>query len=99
MATLNRELDMKRIAILAGAVLVVALVVPGIAAAQAPANPNAPMTGMKPDRTTADPKRRELMRDNEAMLRKRRAECRTEARMKKISMFKRSAYVKKCMTH
>ncbi|MGH6741045.1 MAG: hypothetical protein ACREDY_18830, partial [Bradyrhizobium sp.] len=90
---------MRLFAVLGAAALVVALAMPGIVAAQAPANPNAPMTGMKPDRTTADPKMREHMRGKESMLRKRRAECRTEARLRKISIFKRPAYVKKCMTH
>ena len=61
-------------------------------------SPTAPVTGMKPDRTTAPAGLREKMRSKEAVLRKKRAECRANARAEKVPLFKRPAYVKRCVT-
>jgi hypothetical protein len=52
---------------------------------------------MKPDRTTAPAGLREKMRSKEAALRKKRAECRANARAEKVPLFKRPAYVKGCV--
>ena len=90
---------MTRFATLAVIALVTALTVPNVASAQAPANPNAPMTGMKPDRTTATTSTRKHMQGKESMLRKRRAECRAQAKTEKVALLKRPAYVKKCMSN
>jgi hypothetical protein len=91
---------MKRHATLVAAILAVTLVVPSIAQAQTqpPADKTAPMTGMKPDRTTADKSTRKQMQAKEAVLRKKRAECRAKAKAEKVSLLKRPAYVKKCMS-
>jgi hypothetical protein len=97
-AVKNRELDMKRVAVLIATILVAALAIPGVVSAQAPSNPTAPMTGMKPDRTTAPTATRKAMQEKEAVLRKKRAECRAQAKAEKVSLVKRPAYVKKCMS-
>jgi hypothetical protein len=97
--TVNPGADMTRLATLIAALLLAALVVPDIASAQAPANPNAPMTGMKPDRTTATTSTRKHMQEKEALLRKQRAECRAKAKAGKVALLKRPAYVKKCMSN
>ena len=75
------------------------LAVPAAGLAQTPTidSPTAPVTGMKPDRTTAPNGLREKMRAKEAALRAKRAECRANAKAEKVSLFKRPAYVKRCM--
>jgi len=90
---------MKRASFLFAAGLAVVLAVPVAAVAQTPTSnsPNAPVTGMKPDRTTAPSGVREQMKAKEAVLRKKRAECRVKAKAEKVSLIKRPAYVKKCM--
>jgi hypothetical protein len=61
------------------------------------ANPDtAPVTGMKPDRTTAPRAFREAMQKREAVKRKIRAECRAKAKAEKVPLWKRAAYVKGC---
>jgi hypothetical protein len=61
------------------------------------ANPDtAPVTGMRPDRTTAPRWMRESMQKREAVKRKRRAECRAQAKAEKVPLWKRPAYVKGC---
>jgi hypothetical protein len=61
-------------------------------------SPTAPVTGMKPDRTTADPATRKAMREREATLRQKRSECPKQARQQKIALLKRRAFVKACMS-
>jgi hypothetical protein len=75
------------------------LAVPVAVMAQTPTtnSPTAPVTGMKPDRTTAPAGLREKMRTKEAALRTKRAECRANARAEKVPLLKRPAYVKRCM--
>jgi hypothetical protein len=88
---------MKRFAILIAITAVAALAVPAIGIAQAPTDMTKPMTGMKPDRTTADAETRKAMREKEAAMKKKRADCRAKAKAEKVSLFKRPAYVKECM--
>jgi hypothetical protein len=90
---------MKRASLLVVAGLAAILAVPAAGLAQAPISNSAtaPVTGMKPDRTTAPAGLREKMRSKEAALRAKRAECRANARAEKVPLFKRPAYVKRCM--
>ena len=60
-------------------------------------NPTAPVTGMKPDRTTAPTGVREAMQKRESVKRQKRAECRAKAKAEKVSLVKRPAYVKHCV--
>jgi hypothetical protein len=57
----------------------------------------APVTGIKPDRTTAPRGVREAMQKREAVIRKKRADCRAKAKAEKVSLMKRPAYVKRCV--
>jgi hypothetical protein len=61
------------------------------------ASPTAPVTGMKPDRTTADAATRKAMRVKEAAPKQKRTECRKQARQK-VALLKRRAFVKACMS-
>jgi hypothetical protein len=90
---------MKRASLLVAAGLAAMLAVPVAVMAQTPTtnSPTAPVTGMKPDRTTAPAGLREKMRTKEAVLRTKRAECRANARAEKVPLLKRPAYVKRCM--
>ena len=90
---------MKRASLLVAAGLAAVLAVPAAGLAQTPTanSPTAPVTGMKPDRTTAPSGLREKMRSKEAVLRKKRAECRANARAEKVPLFKRPAYVRNCV--
>ena len=90
---------MKRASLLVAAGLAAMLAVPTVGLAQTPTtnSPTAPVTGMKPDRTTAPTGLREKMLSKEAVLRKKRAECRANARAEKVPLFKRPAYVKSCV--
>jgi hypothetical protein len=90
---------MKRLAILIVAGAIAALAVPTVGLAQAPTDKSAPMTGMKPDRTTANKAQRKAMMEKEAALKKKRAECRAKAKAEKVSLVKRPAYVKRCMSN
>jgi hypothetical protein len=65
--------------------------------AQSPAGSAAPVTGMKPDRTTAPLALREAMQKREAVKRQKRADCRAKAKAEKVSLMKRPAYVKRCV--
>ena len=58
----------------------------------------APVTGMKPDRTTAPLGVREAMQKRETVIRRKRADCRAKAKAEKVSLVKRPAYVKRCVT-
>jgi hypothetical protein len=62
------------------------------------ASPTAPVTGMKPDRTTADAATRKAMRPKEAALKQKRTECRKQARQQKVALLNRRAFVKACMS-
>jgi hypothetical protein len=99
LATGEREFMMKRISFV-GVGFAAMLALTGIVSAQTSTNnsPTAPVTGMKPDRTTAPTGMREEMKQKEAALRKKRAACRAEAKAQKVSLVKRPAYVKRCMT-
>ena len=90
---------MKRASLFVAAGLAAMLAVPAAGLAQTPTtdSPTAPVTGMKPDRSTAPAGLREKMRSKEAALRAKRAECRANAKAEKVPLFKRPAYVKKCV--
>ena len=90
---------MKRASLLVAAGLAAMLAVPATGLAQAPTSnsPTAPVTGMKPDRTTAPKGLREKMQSREAVLRQKRAECRANARAEKVPLLKRPAYVRMCV--
>ena len=97
----NWESHVKRasfLVFLVSASLAGALTVSAVGLAQTPATSSqtAPVTGMKPDRTTAPTGLREKMQSKEAVLRKKRAECRAKAKAEKVPLVKRPAYVKKC---
>ena len=86
---------MKCFAILIALSMIAASAAPVMSRAQGSAtNPTAPVTGMKPDRTTADPATRKAMREKEAALRQKRADCRKQARQQKVPLLKRRAFVK-----
>ena len=91
---------MKRASFLVTSGLVLALAVPAVSLAQTPTtnSPTAPVTGMKPDRTTSPPEVRVIKRAKEEQLRMKRTECRAKAKAEKVSLRKRPAYVKKCMS-
>ena len=92
---------MKRASFLVVAGLVAMLAVPAVGLAQTPTtnSPTAPVTGMKPDRTTSPPELRVIKRAKEEKLRMKRTECRAQAKAEKVSLRKRPAYVKKCMSN
>jgi hypothetical protein len=89
---------MKRSSYLIAASLAVMLAVPAAGLAQTPTSdkPNAPVTGMKPDRTTATTTDRKAMQEQEAVKRQKRAECRAKAKAEHVKLIKRPAFVKKC---
>jgi hypothetical protein len=88
---------MKRAALLGAICLALLCAVPLPGFAQM-ANPDtAPVTGMKPDRTTAPRLFREAMQKREAVKRKKRATCRAKARAEKVSLLKRPGYVRNCV--
>ena len=87
---------MKGLAILIAIGLTAASIAPTVGFAQSP-SPTAPVTGIKPDRTTADPATRKAMREKALATRQKRADCRKQAREQKISLLKRRAFVKDCM--
>jgi hypothetical protein len=93
------EFDMKRASFLVAASLAAMLAVPAVGLAQTPTtnSPTAPVTGMKPDRTTAPTGVREAMQKREAVKRQKRTDCRAKAKAEKVSLMKRPAYVKKCV--
>lgn len=86
---------MRRFAIMAAIGLAAVLAVPAGSSAQT-ADQTKPVTGMKPDRVTADPATRKAMQAKEAELRKKRADCRAQAKAEKIPLMKRAAWLKDC---
>jgi len=101
---------MKRLKALIATIMITASTVP-VSLAQAPgtgagtappgtgAGTNPPaVTGMKPDRTIADPAARKAMRAKEAALRQKRADCRKQARLQKVPLLKRNAFVRACVS-
>lgn len=66
--------------------------------AQTSTSPPTAVTGMKPDRTTADAATRKAMREKEMALRQKRADCRQQARQQKVPLLKRRAFVKGCLS-
>jgi hypothetical protein len=90
---------MKRASFLVAAGFAAMLAAPATGLAQAPTSnsPTAPVTGMKPDRTTAPRGVREKMQSREGVLRAKRTECRASARAEKVPLIKRPAYVRRCV--
>ena len=90
---------MKSFAVLIALGLIAAAAAPVASRAQGQApSPTAPVTGMIPDRTTADAATRKAMREKENALRQKRAGCRKQARQQKIALLKRRAFVRACMS-
>ena len=88
---------MKWFAMLIATTVIVASAAPGELLAQGtPTSPAGPVTGIKPDRTIADPATRKAMRDKRAALRQKRADCRNQARQQKVPLLKRRAFIKDC---
>jgi len=88
---------MKRFSVLMAAGLVAMLAAPALAQAPTSNSDMAPVTGMKPDRTTAPLGVREKMLAKESAVRKKRAECRASAKAEKVPLLKRVAYIKRCV--
>ena len=90
---------MKFCSLIIAASVAVVLTAPSIVLAQSSTtnSPTAPVTGMKPDRTTAPAGMREAMQKKESVKRQKRAECRAKAKTEKVSLIKRPAYVKNCV--
>ena len=82
------------------AVMAVMLGVPAAGSAQTSStnSATAPVTGMKPDRTTAPTAARKAMQEKEAVKRQKRTECRAKAKAEHVKLLKRPAFVKKCMS-
>jgi hypothetical protein len=59
--------------------------------------PKGAVTGMKPDRTTADTATRQAIRAKEATMRQKRSDCRKQARAEKVPLLKRHAFVTNCV--
>ncbi|MGE5166230.1 MAG: hypothetical protein ACM3IH_19710 [Sphingobacteriales bacterium] len=79
--------------------IITATSIPNLVCAQtSPPSTEAPMTGMKPDRTVADKISRQTMREKEAARKKKRAERRNQAKMQKLSYLKRRRFVHDCMS-
>jgi hypothetical protein len=92
-----RNLPMKCLATFIAISIIAASATPVRTLAQGPAaNPTAPVTGMMPDRTTAPPATRKAMREREAALRQKRADCRKQARQQKVPLLKRRAFIRDC---
>jgi len=90
---------MKYASLLIALSVAMSLAVPPKSFAQTPTtnSSTAPVTGMKPDRTTAPRGLREAMQKGEAVKRQKRAACRAKAKAEKVSLLKRPAYVKRCV--
>jgi hypothetical protein len=90
---------MKWFAMLIAIAVVVASAAPGELVAQGtPTSPTGPVTGIKPDRTVADPATRKAMRDKRAALQKKRADCRNQARQQKVALAKRRVFIRDCVS-
>jgi hypothetical protein len=85
---------MKRFAML---IVICVIAVPAIPAKTLAQSPPTPVTGIKPDRTIAEPATRKAMRERRLALRQKQAGCRMQARQQKISLFKRRAFIRDCM--
>ena len=88
---------MKCVSFLAAIGVALTLAVPPESFAQT-SKDAAPVTGMKPDRVTAPLALREAMQKREAVKRQKRADCRAKAKAEKVALWKRPAYVKRCLT-
>jgi hypothetical protein len=53
---------------------------------------------MKPDRTVADKANRQMMREKETALRKKRSKCRDDAIRLKLSLLERRRFIRDCMS-
>jgi len=91
---------MFRSAILSAAIIIVAAsAMPALVRAQtAPTATEKPMTGMKPDRTVADKAQLQAMREKEAALKKKRAECSKQAKAEKVPVTKRQRFIHECVS-
>jgi len=90
---------MVRPAILIATLVVSASAMPTLVCAQTPpSTTEKPMTGMKPDRTVADKAQLQAMREKEAALKKKRAECRKQAKAQKVPLTKRRQFTHDCMS-
>jgi hypothetical protein len=90
---------MFRSAILIATVIISVSAMPVLVRAQTPpATAEKPMTGMKPDRTVADKAQRQAMREKEAALKKKRAECSKQAKAQKVPVTKRGRFIHECMS-
>jgi len=69
----------------------------GQAAPPSPPGNTAPVTGMRPDRTTADRPARQKMQQRQSVLRQKRAECRKQASEQKIPLLKRRRFIRDCI--
>jgi len=79
--------------------IIAALPIPNLVCAQtSPPSTETPMTGMKPDRTVADKASRQMMREKEAALKKKRADCRGHAKRMQLSLLERRRFVQDCMS-
>ena len=75
------------------------LSMPNLVCAQtSPPSTETPITGMKPDRTVADKASRQAMREKEAALKRKRAECRGHAKRLQLSLLERRRFVQDCMS-
>lgn len=90
---------MFRSAILTASIIISASAMPALVRAQTPpATTEKPMTGMKPDRTVADKAQLQAMREKEAALKKKRAECSKQAKAQKVPLTKRRRFIHDCMS-
>jgi hypothetical protein len=81
------------------AIIVTASATPTFVCAQTPPAPTEkPMTGMKPDRTVADKAQLQAMREKEAALKKKRADCSKEAKAQKVPVTKRRRFIHECVS-
>ena len=88
---------MNRLAMLIAIGLIAASVAPVEILAQG-LGPTTPVTGIKPDRTVADPTVRKILSERRAVLRQKRIDCGKEAREQKVPLLKRRAFLKDCMS-
>jgi hypothetical protein len=95
----EKEFDMMKFASFLAAIgVAVTFAAPSASFAQTRPADTTPVTGMKPDRVTAPRYFREAMQKREAVKRQKRADCRAKAKAEKVSLWKRPAYVKRCVT-
>jgi hypothetical protein len=89
---------MFRSGILSAAIILAVSAMPALIHAQtAPAATEKPVTGMKPDRTVGDKAQLQAMREKEAALKKKRAECSKQAKAKKVPVTKRQRFIHECL--